>query len=164
MSGTLSAFSTPLDGLHLEALTSANSDQVNQLSTKPGQGEFVLPITYSLIVTPVAPGTAWQRVAVSRGRAVGYIQANLDPRPDVASELRACVWRVYVDAAAQSQGVGTFMFQSFAAAAHDLGIGRITVLRDAGEQRVADALHRIGFRNEGETGYGEIICALSTGA
>nr|WP_274638376.1 GNAT family N-acetyltransferase [Microbacterium bovistercoris] len=161
MNETLSALDPSLRAMRLEELTSGNIDRANQLSVKPGQEKFVLPVTYSLIVTPFSPMTSWQRVAVVDDQVVGFIHANLDPNAAV-DEYRACIWRIYVDAAVQGQGVGSFMIHAFSEVAAGAGLDRITVMWEPGLDSPGEAFHRIGFTDIGRTEYGEIIGALAS--
>ncbi len=162
MNETSTTLSTPLGTLRLDELTGKNIHLANQLSVKPGQERFILPATFSMMETPPSPATSWERVAVRDDKVVGFIDANLDTDPKTAAEFRACIWRIFVDADAQDQGVGSFLIRSFADAAARAGIAQVTVIWEEGPQGPGDAFHRIGFTDIGQTSYGEIIGAFPT--
>ena len=83
--------------LRLEELNATNIVAANNLSLKPGQEQFIAPVTYAAEASVVNPDTAWQRVALSEDRVVGFIHGNFDPE-NVHEEFRACIWRINVDA------------------------------------------------------------------
>lgn len=145
--------------LRLEDLSASNIVAANQLSLKPGQEQFIAPVTYSAESSVVNPETAWQRVALLGDRVVGFIHGNFDPENE-HEEFRACIWRINVDAEAQGQGVGRFLTQSLAEEAKRRGFDHITVLWEPGEEGPGEFFHRIGFRDVGETAYGDVIGAL----
>lgn len=145
--------------LRLEDLSASNIVAANQLSLKPGQEQFIAPVTYSAESSVVNPETAWQRVALLGDRVVGFIHGNFDPENE-HEEFRACIWRINVDAEAQGQGVGRFLTQSLAEEAKRRGFDHITVLWEPGEEGPGEFFHRIGFRDIGETAYGDVIGAL----
>lgn len=146
--------------LRLEDLSASNIVAANQLSLKPGQEQFIAPVTYSAESSVVNPDTAWQRVALLDDRVVGFIHGNFDPENE-HEEFRACIWRINVDAEAQGQGVGRFLTQALAEEAKRRGFDRITVLWEPGEEGPGEFFHRIGFRDTGETAYGDVIGALA---
>jgi diamine N-acetyltransferase len=145
--------------LRLENLSASNIVAANQLSLKPGQEQFIAPVTYSAESSVMNPETAWQRVALLEDRVVGFIHGNFDPE-NAHEEFRACIWRINVDAEAQGQGVGRFLTQSLAEEAKRRGFDHITVLWEPGEEGPGEFFHRIGFRDIGETAYGDVIGAL----
>lgn len=146
--------------LRLEDLSASNIVAANQLSLKPGQEQFIAPVTYSAESSVVNPDTAWQRVALLDDRVVGFIHGNFDPENE-HEEFRACIWRINVDAEAQGQGVGRFLTQALAEEAKRRGFDHITVLWEPGEEGPGEFFHRIGFRDTGETAYGDVIGALA---
>lgn len=146
--------------LRLEDLSASNIVAANQLSLKPGQEQFIAPVTYSAESSVVNPETAWQRVALLEDRVVGFIHGNFDPENE-HEEFRACIWRINVDAEVQGQGVGRFLAESLAAEAKRRGFDRITVLWEPDEEGPGEFFHRIGFRDVGETAYGDVIGALA---
>ncbi|WP_308797055.1 GNAT family N-acetyltransferase [Agromyces silvae] len=145
--------------LRLEDLSASNIVAANQLSLKPGQEQFIAPVTYSAESSVVNPDTAWQRVARLEDRVVGFIHGNFDPENE-HEEFRACIWRINVDAEVQGQGVGRFLTQALAEEAKRRGFDHITVLWEPGEEGPGEFFHRIGFRDIGETAYGDVIGAL----
>jgi len=145
--------------LRLEELSASNIVAANNLSLKPGQEQFIAPVTYSAESSVVNPATAWQRVALLDDRVVGFIHGNFDPENE-HEEFRACIWRINVDAELQGKGVGRFLATALAEEAKRRGFDRITVLWEPGEEGPEAFFHRIGFTDIGETQYGDVIGAL----
>ena len=145
--------------LRLEELNATNVVAANNLSLKPGQEQFLAPVTYAAETAVVNPATAWQRVALNGDRVVGFIHGNFDP-DNAHEEFRACIWRINVDAEVQGKGVGRFLAHALAEEAKRRGFHRITVLWEPGDQGPGEFFHRIGFRDVGETQYGDVIGAL----
>ncbi|GGI48094.1 diamine N-acetyltransferase [Agromyces flavus] len=145
--------------LRLEELNATNIVAANNLSLKPGQEQFLAPVTYAAETAVVNPATAWQRVALNGDRVVGFIHGNFDP-DNAHEEFRACIWRINVDAEVQGKGVGRFLAHALAEEAKRRGFHRITVLWEPGDQGPGEFFHRIGFRDVGETQYGDVIGAL----
>jgi diamine N-acetyltransferase len=145
--------------LRLEELNATNIVAANNLSLKPGQEQFIAPVTYAAETAVVNPATAWQRVALNGDRVVGFIHGNFDPENE-HEEFRACIWRINVDAEAQGKGVGRFLAHALAEEAKRRGFDHITVLWEPGEEGPGEFFHRIGFRDVGETQYGDIIGSL----
>jgi diamine N-acetyltransferase len=145
--------------LRLEELNATNIVAANNLSLKPGQEQFIAPVTYAAETAVVNPATAWQRVALNGDRVVGFIHGNFDPDNE-HEEFRACIWRINVDAEAQGKGVGRFLAHALAEEAKRRGFDHITVLWEPGEEGPGEFFHRIGFRDVGETQYGDIIGSL----
>ena len=52
---------------------------VNNLSLKPGQEQFLAPVSYGIAATVADPHTTWQRVVLDGDEVVGFISANFDP-------------------------------------------------------------------------------------
>ncbi|WP_395245904.1 GNAT family N-acetyltransferase [Agromyces sp. MMS24-K17] len=148
-----------MTALRLEELDATNIVAANTLSLKPGQEQFIAPVTYSAEASVVNPATAWQRVATQEGRVVGFIHGNFDPENE-HDFFRACIWRINVDAEAQGQGVGRFLAEALAQEAKSRGVDRITVLWEPGDEGPGEFFHRIGFRDTGETAYGDVVGAL----
>ncbi|GAA1510286.1 diamine N-acetyltransferase [Agromyces terreus] len=145
--------------LRLEELNASNIVAANTLSLKPGQEQFIAPVTYSAEATVVNPATSWQRIVTLDERVVGFIHGNFDPE-NAHEEFRACIWRINVDADVQGKGVGRFLTKSLAEEAKNRGFDRITVLWEPGEEGPEAFFHRIGFVDIGETAYGDVIGAL----
>ncbi len=145
--------------LRLEELSARNIVASNNLSLKPGQEQFIAPVSYSAAVSVINPTTAWQRVVLLDGQVAGFIHGNFDPDSE-HEEFRACIWRINVDAAAQGQGVGKFAAHALAEEARARGFDHITVIWEPGEDGPEEFFHHIGFTDVGQTQYGEIIGAL----
>ncbi|RXZ69706.1 GNAT family N-acetyltransferase [Agromyces albus] len=145
--------------LRLEELSASNIVAANNLSLKPGQEQFIAPVTYSAEASVVNPNTAWQRVVLLDDKVVGFIHGNFDPE-NSHEEFRACIWRINVDAEVQGKGVGRFAAEALAGEAKRRGFDRITVLWEPGEEGPEAFFHRIGFKDVGETAYGDVIGAL----
>ena len=145
--------------LRLEELNATNIVAANNLSLKPGQEQFIAPVTYAAETAVVNPATAWQRVALNGDRVVGFIHGNFDPENE-HEEFRACIWRINVDAEAQGKGVGRFLAHALAEEAKRRGFDHITVLWEPDASGPGEFFHRIGFRDVGETQYGDVIGSL----
>lgn len=145
--------------LKLAELSASNIAAANMLSLKPGQEQFVAPVTYSAENSVVNPATSWQRVAYLDERVVGFIHGNFDPE-NPRDEFRACIWRINVDADVQGKGVGRFLATALAEEAKRRGFARITVLWEPGAEGPEAFFHRVGFVDVGESPYGDIIGAL----
>ncbi|GLI28059.1 N-acetyltransferase [Agromyces rhizosphaerae] len=140
-------------------MSASNVVAANGLSLKPGQEQFVAPVTYSAETTVVNPATTWQRVVLQGDRVVGFIHGNFDP-DEAREEFRACLWRINVDADVQGKGVGRFLAEALAAEAKARGFDHVTVMWEPGEQGPGEFFHRIGFRDVGESEYGDVIGTL----
>ncbi len=145
--------------LRLEDLSASNIVAANNLSLKPGQEQFIAPVTYSAEASVVNPETSWQRVALLDDKVVGFIHGNFDPE-NPHDELRACIWRINVDAEVQGKGVGRFLAMALAEEAKRRGFDRITVLWEPGSEGPEAFFHRVGFVDVGESAYGDVIGAL----
>ena len=145
--------------LRLEELNATNVVAANNLSLKPGQEQFIAPVTYAAETAVVNPATAWQRVALNDDKVVGFIHGNFDPDNE-HEEFRACIWRINVDAEAQGKGVGRYLAHALAEEAKRRGFDHINVLWEPGEEGPEAFFLRIGFVDVGETAYGDVIGAL----
>ncbi|MFC6356956.1 GNAT family N-acetyltransferase [Luethyella okanaganae] len=145
--------------LSLEELSASNIVAANSLSLKPGQEQFVTPVSYSAETSVIDPAAAWQRVVRFDDKVVGFIHGNFDPENE-HEEFRACIWRINVDADAQGKGVGRFAATALAEEARKRGVDRITVMWEPGEAGPEAFFHRIGFVDVGQTQYGDVIGAL----
>lgn len=144
--------------LRLEELSAATIVPVNTLSLRPGQEQFITPVSYAAAAA-VTPAHAWQRVVLQGDRVVGFVHANFDPDAQ-QEEFRAALWRINVDAAAQGTGVGTFAIEALKDEARARGVQRLTVLWERGEDGPEQFFLRRGFVPIGETRYGEVIGAI----
>ncbi|MBL3685760.1 GNAT family N-acetyltransferase [Leucobacter zeae] len=148
-----------MSALRLEELSAATIVHVNQLSLKPGQEQFITPVSYAAAAAVTPAHTAWQRVVLDGDRVVGFIHGNFDPEA-TQEEFRAALWRINVDADAQGSGVGTFAVAELIEEARRRGVSRLTVLWERGEDGPEAFFLRIGFSPVGETPYGEVIGAI----
>lgn len=146
--------------LRLEELSAATIVAVNRLSLKPGQEQFITPVSYSAAAAVTPVHTAWQRVVLDEnGRVVGFVHANFDPDAQ-EEEFRAALWRINVDAEAQGTGVGRFAVTSLLEEARHRNVSRLTVLWERGADGPEEFFLRVGFVPVGETPYGEVIGAI----
>ncbi|MCU1571686.1 MAG: putative acetyltransferase [Naasia sp.] len=146
--------------LVLEELNAGNVVAANSLTLKPGQEQFVAPVSHSISEAYVNPTTAWPRVVLEDGEVVGFIMGNFDPDAS-HDEFRSCIWRINVAADAQGHGVGRFAVQSLAEEARARGFDRLTVMWEPGENGPEQFFLRLGFTPVSETQYGEVVGALA---
>lgn len=142
--------------LRLEELSAATIVAVNRLGLKPGQEQFITPVSYAAAAAVTPAHSAWQRVVLKDDRVVGFIHGNFDPDA-TQEEFRAALWRINVDAEMQGEGVGSFAVQALIEEARNRGVERLTVLWERGEDGPEEFFLHIGFSPVGETPYGEVI-------
>jgi len=145
--------------LRLEELSAANIVAANSLTLKPGQEQFVAPVSHSIAEAYVNQSTTWPRVVLDGDRVVGFIMANFDPEAR-DEEFRCCIWRINVAAEAQGQGVGRFGVEAVATEARSRGFDRLHVIWEPGPQGPEQFFLRVGFSMVGQTRYGESIGVL----
>lgn len=148
-----------MNDLRLEELSAATIVAVNTLGLKPGQEQFITPVSYATAAAVTPAHTAWQRVVLEGDRVVGFIHGNFDPDAQ-HEEFKAALWRINVDADAQGHGVGTFAVNALIDEARRRGVARLTVLWERGEEGPEEFFLYVGFRPIGETPYGEVIGAI----
>ena len=148
-----------MSALRLEELSAATIVAVNSLGLKPGQEQFITPVSYAAAAAVTPAHSAWQRVVLDDDRVVGFIHGNFDPDAS-QEEFRAALWRINVDAEAQGMGVGTFAVNALIEEARRRGVERLTVLWERGEDGPEQFFLHIGFVPTGETPYGEVIGAI----
>lgn len=148
-----------MTSLRLEELSAATIVHVNTLGLKPGQEQFITPVSYAAAAAVTPPESAWQRVVLDGDRVVGFIHGNFDPDSQ-EEEFRAALWRINVDAEAQGKGVGSFAVNALKEEARRRKVGRLTVLWERGEEGPEKFFLRVGFVPVGETQYGEVIGAI----
>lgn len=142
--------------LRLEELSASTIVAVNNMSLKPGQEEFLSPVSYGIAATVVNPQTSWQRVVLEGDAIVGFISANFDP--DFPQEhFRSVLWRINVDADDQGKGIGRFAVEALLDEARTRGMDHVHVIYEAGEGGPEAFFERVGFHAVGETEYGEVI-------
>ena len=145
--------------LRLEELSASTIVAVNNMSLKPGQEEFLSPVSYGVAATVVNPQTSWQRVVLDDDEVVGFVSANFDP--DFPQEhFRSVLWRINVNADEQGRGVGRFAVDQLLAEARSRGMNHVDVIYEAGEGRPQAFFDRVGFSPVGETEYGEVIAEI----
>ena len=145
--------------LRMVELSAATIVAVNNLSLKPGQEQFLAPVSYGIAATVINPQTSWQRVILDRNEVVGFVSANFD---DEAPEehFRSVLWRINVDAADPGRGVGRFAVESLIDEARNRGVDHVNVIYEAGEDGPEAFFRRVGFTPVGETAYGEVIAEI----
>ncbi|MDA3147726.1 GNAT family N-acetyltransferase [Leucobacter sp. UCMA 4100] len=144
----------------IEELSAATIVAVNKLGLKPGQEQFVSPVSYAAVAAVTTPESAWQRVVLDGDRVVGFIHGHFD---DEASEdhFKAALWRINVDATVQGEGVGTFAVNALLDEARKRGLDRVTVIYEPGDAGPEQFFLNVGFAPIGETQYGETIGAFT---
>jgi diamine N-acetyltransferase len=145
--------------LRLVELDAGNIVAANTLTLKPGQEQFVAPVSHSIAEAYVNPITSWPRVVMDGDDVVGFIMGNFDPEAD-QPEFRSCIWRINIAAEAQGRGVGSFAVRALADEARSRGFERLTVIWERGEHGPEEFFLRVGFVPTGETQYGETVGAL----
>ncbi|NQX12040.1 GNAT family N-acetyltransferase [Microbacteriaceae bacterium VKM Ac-2855] len=145
--------------LRLDELSASNISAVNRLSLRPGQEQFVAPVSYSAAAAVIDPNAAWQRVIMDGDTLVGFIHAHFDPNA-LDEEFRSCIWRINIDAGQQGRGVGTFAVRATADEARKRGNDVLTVIWESGEDGPEQFFRWIGFEVTGQTQYGENIGTL----
>lgn len=142
----------------IEELSASTIVAVNKLGLKPGQEQFVSPVSYAAAAAVTPPDSSWQRVILSDDRVVGFIHGNFDENAQ-EDHFKAALWRINVDARAQGQGVGTFAVNALIEEARRRGVDRLTVIWEPGEGGPEQFFLNVGFTPIGETQYGEVIGA-----
>ncbi len=145
--------------LRVVELSAATIVAVNNLSLKPGQEQFLAPVSYGIAATVADPQTSWQRVVLDGDTVVGFVSANFDPDAPVA-HFRSVLWRINVDAEGQRRGVGRFAVQTLIAEAQRRGFDHVDVIYEAGEGGPEAFFNRVGFSPVDETEYGEVIAEI----
>lgn len=149
-----------MSDFRLDELSASNIVAANSLTLKPGQEQFIAPVSYAIAGAFINPSTSWSRVVIDDGEGVvGFIMGNFDPESQ-HEEFRSCIWRINVAADAQSRGVGRFAVLALANEARSRGFDRVTVIWEPGENGPEAFFLKIGFKPVGETEYGETIGAM----
>jgi len=142
--------------LRLEELSASNIAAANALSLKPGQEQYVTPVSYSAAAAIINPATSWQRVVVDGDDVVAFIQADFDPTA-ASEEFRSILWRINVDADDQGRGVGRFAVEALADEARRRGLDALYVIWEPGEEGPEEFFLRTGFEPIGTTDYGDTV-------
>jgi diamine N-acetyltransferase len=145
--------------LRLVELSASTIVAVNNLSLKPGQEQFLAPVSYGIAATVVNPQTTWQRVVVDGDEVVAFVSANFDPEAP-EEHFRSVLWRINVDADDQGRGVGRFAVEHLIEEARRRGMDHVDVIYEAGEGGPEAFFQRVGFTPVGETEYGEVIAEI----
>ena len=145
--------------LRLVELSAKNIVAANTLTLKPGQAQFVAPVSHSIAEAYVNPTTSWPRVVLDDDEVVGFIMGNFDPDAE-EEEFRSCIWRMNIAAEAQGQGIGRFAVLALADEARARGFHRLSVLWESGEDGPEEFFLHIGFTIVGQSQYGENIGVL----
>ena len=145
--------------LRLVELSAATIVAVNNMSLKPGQEQFLAPISYGIAATVINPQTSWQRVVLDANEVVGFVSANFDPETP-QEHFKAVLWRINVDADDQGRGVGRFAVEKLLEEARERDVDRVNVIYEAGEGGPEAFFQRVGFTPVGETEYGEVIAEI----
>ncbi|MFK4759442.1 GNAT family N-acetyltransferase [Microbacterium sp. ZW T5_45] len=142
--------------LRMVELSAATIVAVNNLSLKPGQEQFLAPVSYGIAATVLNPQTSWQRVILDEDTVVGFVSANFDE--DAPEEhFRSVLWRINVDAEGQGKGVGRFAVENLVEEARARGFDHVNVIYEAGDDGPEAFFLRVGFTPVGETAYGEVL-------
>ncbi|GAA1955316.1 GNAT family N-acetyltransferase [Microbacterium aquimaris] len=145
--------------LRLVELSAATIVAVNNMSLKPGQEQYLAPVSYGIAATVADPRTSWQRVVVDEDEVVGFVSAGFDP--DAPEEhFRSVLWRINVDADDQGRGIGRFAIEKLLEEARERGFDKLHVIYEAGEEGPEAFFTRMGFSTVGETEYGEVIAEI----
>ena len=145
--------------LRLVELSAATIVAVNNMSLKPGQEQYLAPISYGIAATVINPQTSWQRVVLDANEVVGFVSANFDPEAP-QDHFKSVLWRINVDADDQGRGVGRFAVEKLIEEARERGMDRVNVIYEAGEGGPQAFFQRVGFTPVGETEYGEVIAEI----
>lgn len=146
--------------LRLEELSATTIVAVNSMSLKPGQEQFIAPVSYGTAATVVNPRTSWQRVALDRNEVVGFISASFDP-DEPQEYFQSVLWRINVDADDQGRGVGRFLVDAMLAEARERGMTHVDVIYEEGDDGPQPFFERVGFHPVGETEFGETVARIT---
>lgn len=145
--------------LRMVELSAATIVAVNNLSLKPGQEQFLAPVSYGIAATVINPATSWQRVVLDGDAVVGFVSANFDAEAP-EEHFRSVLWRINVDADDQGRGVGRFAVEKLTEEAASRGLDHVDVIYEAGADGPEAFFLRVGFTPVGETEYGEVIASI----
>ncbi|MFK0401861.1 GNAT family N-acetyltransferase [Microbacterium sp. NPDC090225] len=145
--------------LRMVELSAATIVAVNNMSLKPGQEQFLAPVSYGIAATVINPATSWQRVVLDGDAVVGFVSANFDPEAP-EDHFRSVLWRINVDADDQGRGVGRFAVEKLIDEARSRGLDHVDVIYEAGDDGPEAFFLRVGFTPVGETEYAEVIASI----
>ncbi len=149
-----------MSDLRLEELSAATIVAVNSMSLKPGQEQFIAPVSYGTAATVVNPRTSWQRVVLDGDEVVGFVSANFDP-DEPQEYFQSVLWRINVDADDQGRGVGRFAVEGVKSEARARGISHVDVIYEEGEEGPQAFFEHVGFVAVGETEFGETVARVT---
>ncbi|MFF7681771.1 GNAT family N-acetyltransferase [Microbacterium sp. NPDC007973] len=145
--------------LRLVELSAATIVAVNNLSLKPGQEQFLAPVSYGIAATVMNPSTSWQRVVLDGDEVVGFVSANFDGEAH-EEHFRSVLWRINVDADDQGRGVGSYALGQLLEEARRRGMDHVDVIYEPGVGGPEAFFQRVGFEPVDETEYGEVIARV----
>lgn len=145
-----------MENLRLEELNATNVVAANNLTLKPGQEAYVVPVSNSIAEAYVNQSSSWPRVVYAGDELVAFIMANFDAEAP-REEVSCCVLRMNVSASAQGKGVGTFAVEQVSAEGRRRGFAHLFAVWESGEFGPQQFFTRLGFEVIGETEYGEQI-------
>ena len=149
-----------MDALRLEELNASNVVAANSLTLKPGQEQFVAPVSNSIAEAYVNQSTAWPRVVYAGDELVGFIMANFDEN-STREEFKALVLRMNVAAEAQGRGVGRFAIEQIAAEGRARGSEFLYAMWEPGEDGPDAFFRHLGFEVIGDNEFGETVGRLT---
>ena len=145
--------------LRLVELSAATIVAVNNMSLKPGQEQYLAPVSYGIAATVMNPQTSWQRVVLDGDEVVGFVSANFDP--DAPEEhFRSVLWRINVDADDQGRGVGRFAVEKLIEEARSRGMDHVDVIYEEGQDGPDAFFRRVGFTPVDQTEFGEVVAEI----
>ncbi|MEV7615750.1 GNAT family N-acetyltransferase [Streptomyces sp. NPDC089799] len=149
--------------LRLEKITPANVEAGLGIRIRPEQEKNVESVAHSLAEAYAWGDTAWPRLIVDGDDTVGFLMAFLDIRwnPEKDPEdRRSGLWRLNIDAGAQSRGYGRYAVREVAAEIRRRGGRQLFTTWESGEGGTGDFYLKLGFRLTGETSGGQIVGVL----
>ena len=145
-----------MDALRLEELNARNVVEANNLTLKPGQEQFVAPVSNSIAEAYVNQNTAWPRIVYSGDELVGFIMATFDTE-STREEFKALILRMSVAAEAQGRGVGRFAVEKIAEEGRNRGAENLYSMWEGGEDGPDAFFRHVGFEVIGENEFGEVV-------
>lgn len=145
-----------MDALRLEELNAKNVVEANNLTLKPGQEQFVAPVSNSIAEAYVNQNTAWPRVVYAEEDLVGFIMATFDAE-STREEFKALILRMNVAAEAQGRGVGRFAVEKIAEEGRRRGAENLYSMWEGGEDGPDAFFRHVGFEVIGENEFGEVV-------
>ena len=157
---TQTSYANQMEDLTLHELSAHTALQANSLELRPGQEQFVTPVTYQNADSTLDNSKTWGRVITQGDDVVGFVRAYFDST-HADDALRCCVWRVSVSADAQGQGVGRFAITAVKEEAIAQGFSTLTAIWSGDDDGPGEFFRRLGFQETGVTEYGDTIGSLA---